>query len=127
MMDKNGANNQVEIIKQQIDQVLKRLEEIKNETSNIQNAVELAKFEKAVAEETDKLAGLLTAKSIQESLDSDELKQQSCELIQSMPQKMESQGLRDVTIKPLRGDAVTVKTTYYTKKKRKKKRKKKKS
>ncbi len=126
-MGKNDTKNQVEIIKQQIDQVLNRIEEIKNQTSSIQNAVELANFEKAVAQETDKLAGLLTAKTIQESLDSDVLKQQSGELIQSMPQKMESQGLRDVTIKPLRGGAVTVKAAYYTKKKRKKKRKKKKS
>ncbi len=125
-MDKNENKSQVEIIKEEIDEVLKNIEKIKTQTSEIQNAVELAEFEKAVARETDKLAGLLTAKTIQETLDSGRLKQQAGELIQSMPQKMESQGLRDVTIKPLRGGAVTVKASYYTQKKRKKKRKKKK-
>ena len=127
MMDKKDDKKQVEIIKQQIDEVLKNLESIKNQTSNIQSASELNEFEKAIAKETDKLAGLLTAKTIQESLDSDALKQQANELMQNMPEKMENQGLRDVAIKPLRGGAVTVKAAYYTKKKRKKKRKKKKS
>ena len=127
MMDKKDDKKQVEIIKQQIDEVLKNLESIKNQTSNIQSASELSKFEKAIAKETDKLAGLLTAKTIQESLDSDALKQKANELMQNMPDKMENQGLRDVTIKSLRGGAVTVKAAYYTKKKRKKKRKKKKS
>ena len=127
MMDKNGDKKQVEIIKQQIDEVIKNLESIKNQTSTIQSASELIEFEKTIAKETDKLAGLLTAKTIQESLDSEALKQQANELIQSMPDKMENQGLRDVTIKPLRGGAVTVKAAYYTSKKNKKKRKKKKS
>lgn len=126
-MDKNGDKKQVEIIKQQIDEVIKNLESIKNQTSTIQSASELIEFEKTIAKETDKLAGLLTAKTIQESLDSEALKQQANELIQSMPDKMENQGLRDVTIKPLRGGAVTVKAAYYTPKKSKKKRKKKKS
>lgn len=126
-MDKNGDKKQVEIIKQQIDEVIKNLESIKNQTSTIQSASELIEFEKTIAKETDKLAGLLTAKTIQESLDSEALKQQANELIQSMPDKMENQGLRDVTIKPLRGGAVTVKAAYYTSKKNKKKRKKKKS
>ena len=126
-MGKKGDNKQVEIIKQQIDEVIKNLESIKNQTSNIQNAIELSEFEQAIAKETDKLAGLLTAKTIQESLDSDALKQQANELMQSLPDKMENQGLRDVTIKPLRGGSVTVKAAYYTKKKKKKKRKKKKS
>lgn len=126
-MGKSDNKKQVEIIKQQIDEVLNNLESIKNQTSNIQNAIELSEFEKAIARETDKLAGLLTAKTIQESLDSDALNQQAKELMQSMPDKLDNQGLRDVTIKPLRGGAVTVKAAYYTKKKRKKKRKKKKS
>lgn len=124
-MDKNENSDHVEIIKRQIDEVLKEIEKLKNQTSTILNATELEKFEKEIAKKTDKLAGLLTAKVIQESLDSDEMRQKSSELIKSMPQRMESQGLRDVTIMPSRGGAVTVKAAYYTKKKKSKRKKKK--
>jgi predicted transcriptional regulator len=125
MMDKNEKSDHVEIIKQQIDEVLKEIEKLKNQTSTILNATELEKFEKEIAKKTDKLAGLLTAKVIQESLDSDDMKQKSSELIKSIPQRMESQGRRDVTIMPSRGGAVTVKAAYYTKKKKSKRKKKK--
>jgi hypothetical protein len=79
----------------------------------------LTNFEKQIAKTTDRLAGLLTTKVVQEVLDSDNLKQQSSELIKNMPGKMENQGLREVKIKPLRGGAFTIKTAYYTKKKKK--------
>ncbi len=74
---------------------------------------------------TDKLAGLLTAKMIQESLDSDDMNQQSSELVKNLPQHMKNQGQRDVTIVPSRGKPVTIKTTYYSKNKKRKRRKKK--
>jgi hypothetical protein len=125
MMDKSEQKDSVEIIKNQIDEALKEIEKPKNQTSTIMNAAELEKFEKDIAKKTDRLAGLLTAKVIQESLDSEQMKQKSSELIKSMPQPMESQGLRDVTIIPSRGGPVTVKAAYYTKKKKSKRKKKK--
>ena len=124
-MDKSEQKDSVEIIKNQIDEALKEIERLKNQTSTIMNAAELEKFEKDIAGKTDRLAGLLTAKVIQESLDSEQMKQKSSELIKSMPQPMESQGLRDVTIIPSRGGPVTVKAAYYTKKKKSKRKKKK--
>lgn len=124
-MDKYEKSDYAVIIKQQIDEVLKEIEKLKNQTSTILHAAELEKFEKDIANKTDKLAGLLTAKVIQESLDSHEMKQKSSELIKSMPQPMDSQGQRDVTIMPSRGGAVTVKAAYYTKKKKSKRKKKK--
>ncbi len=72
-MDKNSQTEQVEIIKNQIDQALKEIEKIKNQTSTIRNAADLERFEKNISKATDKLAGLLTAKMIQESLDSDDM------------------------------------------------------
>ncbi len=126
MMDKNEKFEHAKSIKQQIDETLKEIEKVKNQTIKIRNAAELAKFEKDIAKATDRLAGLLTAKAVQETLDSDDFRQQSSELINHMPQKMESQGLRDVKIKPARGESVTVKAAYYTKKKKRKRKKKKK-
>ena len=124
-MDKTNNFEQLENIKKQIDEVLKQIEKIKDEKSQLRNAEDLSRFEKDIATATDRLAGLLTAKAIQETLDSDEFGQQANELIKNIPQKMESQGLRDVKIKTARGGSVTVKAAYYTKKKRKKKKKKK--
>ena len=124
-MDKNDKSGNIEIIKQQIDEALKEIEKLKNETNQVRNATQLAKFEKQIAKTTDRLAGLITAKAVQEALDSDELTQQSSELIKSMPGKMENQGLREVKIKPSRGGSFTVKTAYYTKKKKGKRKKKK--
>jgi predicted RNase H-related nuclease YkuK (DUF458 family) len=125
MMNKNDKSENIKNIKQQIDEALKEIEKLKNETTQVRNAAELTNFEKQIAKTTDRLAGLLTAKVVQEALDSDDLKQQSSELIKSMPGKMENQGLREVKIKPLRGGAFTVKTAYYTKKKKGKRKKKK--
>ena len=124
-MDKNDKSENIEIIKQQIDEALKEIEKLKNETDQVRNAAELSRFEKQIAKTTDRLAGLLTAKAIQEALDSDEVKQQSSDLVKSMPGKMENQGLREVKIKPSKGGSFTVKTSYYTKKKKSKRKKKK--
>jgi hypothetical protein len=62
MMDKNEKSDHAVIIKQQIDEVIKEIEKLKNQTSTILNAAELAKFDKDIAKKTHKLAGLLTAK-----------------------------------------------------------------
>lgn len=124
-MDNIEKPDHVETFKRQIDQVLEEIEKLKDQKSKILSAEDLEKFEKDIAAKTDKLAGLLTAKAIQESLDSDEMNQKSRELINSMPHRMESQGIRDVKIKPARGGPVTVKAAYYTKKKSSKRKKKK--
>ena len=67
----------------------------------------------------------LTAKAIQESLDSEQMKQKSAELIKSMPHQMKSQGLRDVKITPAKGEAINIKAAYYTRKKKRRRKKKK--
>ena len=51
-MDKNSQIEQVEIIKNQIDQALKEIEKIKNQTSTIRNAADLEQFEKTISKAT---------------------------------------------------------------------------
>ena len=126
-MDNKENPDHIEIIKRQIEEALQEIENVKSRTSKIRNAEELEKFEEDIAKKTDKLAGLLTAKAIQESLDSEEMKQKSNELIKSMPHQMRSQGLRDVKITPARGGSISVKAAYYTKKKKRRRKKKKSS
>ena len=124
-MDNESKTEQVEIIKRQIEEALEEIENLKNQTSKILNAEQLEKFEKDIAKKTDRLAGLLTAKAIQESLDSEPMKQKSSELIKSMPHQMKSQGLRDVIITPARGETINIKAAYYTRKKKRRRKKKK--
>jgi hypothetical protein len=122
MMDKKGH---VESIKQEIEAAIQELEQIKCRSSKILCAEELEKFEKDIAKKTSRLAGLFTAKAIQESLDSDEMSQSSKEFIESMPHKMKNQGLRDVSITTAGGEVVTVKAAYHTRKKKGRRKKKK--
>ena len=124
-MDNKEHSDHIETINQQIEEVLEQIEKIKNQTSKILSPEELEKFEKDIAKKTDRLAGLLTAKAIQESLVSEEMKQKSNDFLKNLPHRMKSQGLRDVKITPARGGAVTVKAAYYSRKKKRKRKKKK--
>lgn len=120
-MDKK---DHVESIKQEIEAAIQELEQIKSRSSKILCAEELEKFEKDIAKKTSRLAGLFTAKVIQESLDSDEMSQKSSELVKSMPHELKNQGLRDVNITTASGEVVTVKAAYHTRKKKRRRKKK---
>jgi hypothetical protein len=61
---------------------------------------------------TDKLAGLMTALKIQQAVASEELKKQSSELINNVPGKFKSQGVRIVPIQPGRGEPVEIAARY---------------
>ena len=119
-------SKQIDKIEDQIKQALNEIELITKQQAKIKDADDLEAVEKNIIKATDKLAGLITAQKIQQALDSDEIKQQTKELINNLPQPMKNQGQREVEIIPSRGEPVKVKATYYSKKKRKKKRKKKK-
>lgn len=77
-------------MKELINEVFKEMEKLKYDVSRIRNAAEQTKFEKQIARIIDRLASLLTAKAIQEALDSDKPEQQSSDVIKLMPVKMEN-------------------------------------
>ncbi len=114
-MDKK---DHVKSIKQEIEDAIQELEQIKSQSSKILCAEELENFEKDIAKKTARLAGLFTAKVIQESLDSDEMYEKSSALVKNMPHKMKNQGLRDVNITTASGEVFTVKAAYHTRKKK---------
>jgi hypothetical protein len=88
----NGSNEleNIKNMKQLINEVFKEVEKLKNDINRIRNATEQTKFEKQIAKIIDRLASLLTAKAIQEALDSDQPEQQSSDVIKLMPVKMEN-------------------------------------
>ena len=118
-------SKQIDKIENQIKQALSEIELITKQQAKIKDADDLEAVEKNIIKATDKLAGLLTAQKIQQALDSDEIKQQTKELINNLPQPMKNQGQRQVQITPSRGEPVKVKATYYSKKKKRKRKKKK--
>jgi hypothetical protein len=126
MGDHNSQDSkQIDKIENQIKQALREIELITKQQAKIKDADDLEAVEKNIIKATDKLAGLLTAQKIQQALDSDEIKQQTKELINNLPKPMKNQGQRQVQIIPSRGEPVKVKATYYSKKKKRKRKKKK--
>ena len=118
-------SNQIDKIEDQIKEAFREIELITKQQAKIKDADDLEALEKTIIKATDKLAGLITAQKIQQALDSEEIKQQTKELIKNLPKPMKNQGQREVEITPSRGDPVKVKATYYSKKKKKKRKKKK--
>ena len=123
MDDHNSQESkQIDKIEDQIKEALREIELITKQQAKIKGADDLEALEKNIIKATDKLAGLITAQKIQQSLDSDEIKQQTKELINNLP-KLKNQGQREVEIIPSRGEPVKVKATYYSKKKKRRKKK----
>ena len=120
MGDHNSQDNkQIDKIEDQIKEALREIELITKQQAKIKDADDLEAVEENIIKATDKLAGLITAQKIQQALDSDEIKQQTKELINNLPKPMKNQGQREVEIIPSRGEPVKVKATYYSKKKKK--------
>ena len=109
-------------IEKGIEKALKEIDLIQKEKGLVKTAEELEALERRIMEATDKLAGALVAQKVQASIHSKELKEEASLLVNTYPKKMKNQGIRDVTIRPSRGEPFTVKTTYFSQKgKRKKK------
>jgi len=125
MAQEKHETPQIEVIEKEIKEALEELEQISKKRATLKDASDLEKTEKEIIKATDKLAGLLTAQKIQQSLDSDELKEDAAKLASSLPKNLKNQGIRTVEITPLRGEPTKVKATYYSKKQKKRKLKKK--
>lgn len=101
-------------IKSEIEKTKLEIDAIIQDKIVIKDEVSLESIEKKIIKATDRLAGLLIAQKIQESLDSFELKNESSELIKAHPQKMKNQGPREVCVRVSRGEPVKIVTDYYS-------------
>ena len=109
-------------VDKKIKEALNEIEKIQREKDLAKSAAELEALERRIIEATDRLAGALVAQKLYDSLKNPELKEESSQLIKSHPKALKNQGLRDVQIRPSRGEPFTVKSTYFSRKgKRKKK------
>ena len=116
-----GVREQTAEIEKGIEKALKEIDLIQKEKSLVKTAEELEALERRIVEATDKLAGALVAQKVQASIYGEELKEEAALLVKRYPKKMKNQGIRDVTIRPSRGEPFTVKTTYFSQKGKRKK------
>jgi len=125
--DKNSKElEQVEIIQNKITEALKEIDKIRKRQLDLKSPKELEQTERLIVRATDNLAGLITALKIQQAMASEDTIEKSSELVQSMPNKYKSQGVRLVPVQTSRGEPVELAAKYYSRKKKKKRRKKKK-
>ena len=125
MSDKNSKElEQIEIIQNQISDALSEINKIRNSQVNITKPEELENTERLIVAATDNLAGLVTALKIQQAVASEDLTEKSSEPVQSMPDKLKSQGVRLVSVQTGRGEPVEIAAKYYSRKKKEKRSKK---
>lgn len=109
-------------IDKKIEEALNEIENIHREDNLVKTGEELEALERRIIEATDRLAGALVAQKLYDSLKSPGLKEEGLRLAKSYPKALKNQGLRDVLIRPSRGESFTVKSSYFSQKgKRKKK------
>ena len=112
----SGSERHIVKIEQQVQDAFKDLEKLYKDRIIVRNANELEVIEREIVAATDKLAGLMTAHKVQQSIDSSELKEDATNLVKSSPKKLKNQGPREVEISLARGEPVTIKTNYDSRK-----------
>ncbi len=117
-MDEPISESERHIVKieQQVQDAFKDLEKLYKERIIVRDANALEDIERKIVAATDKLAGLMTAHKVQQSIDSSELQEDAAKLIKSSPKKLKNQGPREVDISFARGESVKIKTNYYSRK-----------
>jgi hypothetical protein len=103
-------------IEQQVQDAFKDLEKLYKERIIVRDADQLEAIERRIVAATDKLAGLMTAHKVQQSIDSSQLQDDAANLVKSSAKKLKNQGPREVEISLARGESVKIKTNYYSRK-----------
>jgi hypothetical protein len=93
---------------------LEAIESLAAQRIRVQNAEELQALERLIMTATDRLASALLAQKLQAAVDEPALHEAARELIKSAPKKLKHQGRRTVTVRPTRGPAFTIETSYYS-------------
>lgn len=112
----SGAEKHIDSIEKQVEDAFKDLEKLYKERIIVRNANQLESIECQIVAATDKLAGLMTAHKVQQSIDSSQLQQEATKLVKSSSKKLKNQGPREVEVSFARGEPVKIKTNYYSRK-----------
>jgi len=96
-----------------IQATLAALEDLRRKPRSVRTSAELDALEQEIVQHTDRLAGWLIGLQVQSSLDAPELREEMNQLVKSHPKRWKNQGLEDVTLRPCRGEEVTIRTVYF--------------
>jgi hypothetical protein len=96
-----------------VESLIKEFQYLSLSTAEIRDADSIEKFEIDVHAKATKLADLISAMKLQETLNSNELDEAEKNLLKSYPRKMKNMGGRTVNIRMLGGTLVSIKVTYY--------------
>ena len=110
----SGSKRHINKIEQQVQDAFRDLEKLYKERIIFRDANQLEAIERKIVAATDKLAGLMTAHKVQQSIDSSELQDEAANLVKSSAKKLKNQGPREVEISLARGEPVKIKTNYYS-------------
>jgi hypothetical protein len=112
-MSESSVQSHLDALQEQIQEVQADLEALGNAPRMMNTAEELEALEREIVGLTDRLAGLLIGVQIQHSVVQEPVRQEAAELAGRCPRTLRDHGLRDVRIRPLRGEVVGVRVAYY--------------
>jgi RNase P/RNase MRP subunit p29 len=115
--DNSGINENIAVLKMKIQEAKEEIKLLEEEEIVFKDADQLQEFEQRARAAANKLVGLLSGLKVQESLGSDELKEEGLKLAKSHPKKMRNQGNREIEIIFSGGESVKIKSAYYSAKK----------
>jgi hypothetical protein len=103
-----------------VESIIKEFQNLQSSVIDIGDADSIEKLEIAIHSKATKLADVLSAMKLQETLSGNVLDEAEKELLKSHPKKMKNMGRRAVNIRMLGGTLVTIEVTYYHQKSDKK-------
>ena len=122
--DDTPVATQLAMLRAQLSDALNEIDGLLQAKTPVTTADELETLERKIVDTTDRVAGLVIGYRIQQSVEAETLIRERRKLVRASPKKLKNQGVRDVTIQPLRGDALVIRTTYFSQKQKKGARKK---
>ncbi len=93
---------------------MKEIDERLNSDEYAKNARALEALEKESVRKTDRLAGLLRGYKVQQSAESDDLREESVTLLDACPRQLKNQGPREVKIHCLSDEDVIIPCPDFT-------------
>jgi hypothetical protein len=105
--------NRLAEIQAEIREVQEQIERHRHAVRRVRNAAELTALEHQVTQLTDRLARLLVAETLQQTVDDPQTNQQARSLIQGAGTTIKNQGKRPVTVRTMRGPVV-IRVSYYS-------------
>jgi hypothetical protein len=107
------SSNRLAEIQAEIREVQVQIETLRHASRPLRNAAELTTREQQVTQLTDRLARLLVAETLQQTVDDPQNRQHARSLISGAGITIKNQGQRPVTVKTQRGPIV-LRVTYYS-------------